>query len=144
MPDEVTISIWRQYMEGLGEAGRYRPGVDLAVLDGIPRNVNQARLLEADIEVHKVVHLAADDEEMVERLRGRAAKQNRADDGREDVIRRRLQVYKAETRPLLDHYPPERVALVDAMGTPAEVLSRILQQVTPVQKARFGNVLESV
>ena len=57
------------------------------------------------------------------------------------VIRRRFGVYEEETAPVIAHYDPELVGLIDAMGTPAEVLQRILADVVPVLNERFANPL---
>lgn len=145
VPDDVTIGIWRDYVAEMESAGRYNPAKHIMVLDGVPRNVAQAELLDSDIDVLMVIHLTTDDGEgLVRRLRRRALKENRVDDAREDVIRRRLAVYKAETQPLLAHYPAGVVTAIDADGTPAEVLGRILARLAPVQREKFGNVLEGV
>ena len=80
------------------------------MLDGIPRSVAQAKLLEETIQVVKVIHLVCSDmNKMVERLRRRALKENRFDDASDAVIRKRLDVYDRETRPVLDYYPPEKL-----------------------------------
>lgn len=142
VPDEVTIDLWKEHVGKLRETGRYNPLTQLLVLDGIPRNVNQARLLDGVIDVLKVVHLAfAEEAEAISRLKKRALKENRADDAKEDVIRRRLDVYRDETRPLLDFYSKERIADVDAVGSPAQVLFEVLKVVAPLQAQHFGNAL---
>lgn len=143
VPDDVTIRIFGQHMRDMVGSGRFVPQRQIALLDGVPRSVRQATLLRDQIDVLMVLHLTCEDrEEAVERLRARAIQQNRADDAREDVIRRRLEVYDAETRPLLSCYPREAIATINAIGTPAEVLLRILQHLAPLQARRFGNVLE--
>lgn len=142
VPDEVTIDLWREHVGKLRQAGRYDPATQLLVLDGIPRNVNQAKLLDGVIDVLKVVHLAfAQEAEAIARLKKRALKENRADDAKEDVIRRRLDVYRAETRPLLDFYSKDHIADVDAVGSPAEVLFEVLKVLAPLQASHFGNAL---
>ena len=94
------------------------------LLDGFPRNVTQAEALAADLGdkgVEKVVHMKLDDEEIVQRLLARG----RADDT-EEVIRNRLEVYRAETAPLIAHY--EGMGLlttIDALGSMDEVFDRI-------------------
>ncbi|MBX3351455.1 MAG: nucleoside monophosphate kinase [Phycisphaeraceae bacterium] len=142
VPDEVTIDLWQEHVGKLRAGGKYDPTTQLLVLDGIPRNVNQAALLDGVIDVLKVIHLAfADEKEAISRLKKRAMKENRADDAKEDVIRRRLDVYRDETRPLLDHYAKDRIADVDALGSPAQVLLEVLKVVAPLQATYFGNAL---
>jgi len=142
VPDEVTIDLWKDHVSKMREAKKFDPSTQLLVLDGIPRNVNQAALLDSVIDVLQVVHLAfADQKEAVSRLKKRALKENRADDAKEDVVRRRLDVYREETQPLLDHYDKGRIADVDAVGSPAEVLLEVLNVLAPIQAKHFGNAL---
>lgn len=140
VPDDVTIKMWHDNMHAQTVLSLFKPHEDLLVLDGIPRNRNQAELLSNNIEVLEIVHLVCSDKEkMVERLRRRALKENRADDAREDVIRHRWEVYERETAPVLDFYPPEIIKQVDAVGSPASVLQHILEVVVPVQESHFRN-----
>jgi adenylate kinase len=142
VPDDLTIDLWKDHVSKLREAKKLDPSTQLLVLDGIPRNVNQAALLDSVIDVLTVIHLAfADQNEAVSRLKKRALKENRADDAKEEVVRRRLDVYREETQPLLDHYDASRIADVDAVGSPAEVLFEALKVLVPIQAKHFGNAL---
>jgi adenylate kinase len=103
------------------------------VLDGFPRNTAQAQVLDQMLQrlgqpaVDKAVHLAVDDEEIIKRLLDRAHKEGRADD-KEDVIRRRIEVYNAETHPLLDYYRAQnKVATVDGVGSLDDIFQRIVK-----------------
>lgn len=138
VPDEVTIEVWREDIERQHSDGRFDPGRDLLVLDGIPRNANQATLMDRQVEVLRVVHLFCHDEDaFIERLRKRAIKENRADDAKEEVIRRRFEVYREETRPILEHYPADLISEVEAVGTFGRVLLDVLQIVVPVRDGVF-------
>lgn len=138
VPDDVTIKIWHAHVRKMEATGAYKPRTDLLVLDGIPRSVRQAEILEEEIAVRKVIHMVCRDEErMIERLRRRALKENRLDDAREDVIRARWEVYRQETEPVLNYYPKSMIAEVDAMVSPAEVLKQILEVVIPIQNDIF-------
>lgn len=140
VPDDVTIRMWQQNMHARTVLADYKPHVDILVLDGIPRNVHQAKLLEKHLNVLKIIHLVCPDkEEMINRLRRRALKENRIDDAKEDVIRKRWQVYESETYPVLSHYSSDLVAEVNATGSPARVLQQILTHVVPVQETHFTN-----
>ncbi|HRJ49837.1 MAG: nucleoside monophosphate kinase [Phycisphaeraceae bacterium] len=142
VPDDVTVEMWCENMRARTVLSEYKPHVDLLVLDGIPRNVRQAKLLSKYIHVLEVVHLVCPDKEaMIQRLRRRALKENRVDDAKEDVIRRRWAVYENETAPVLAYYNPSIVRTVDAMGSPASVLQHILEVVVPVQESHFRNPL---
>ena len=140
VPDEITIELWKQNIHAHQVMNLYKPYADLLILDGIPRNVNQAKLMEEHIHVLNVIHLVCKDEgAMISRIRRRALKENRTDDAREEVIRRRWEIYKQETQPVLDYYPKPIISTVDALGSPAEVLQRILKIVVPAQNAHFAN-----
>lgn len=142
VPDDVTIRMWRENIKAQEILSLYKPDDDLLILDGIPRNVNQARIMDEYIKVLEVVHLVCSNEEkMFERLRKRALKENRVDDAREEVIRRRWKVYMDETKPVLEHYPAGIVVTVDALGSPASVLQHILERVVPIQEKHYRNVL---
>src|SRR6185436_11013836 len=115
VPDEFTVKLWKQYIKGVEMVNRFHPETEILVLDGIPRNVKQAKLLDDTIDVVGVIHLrCADMTKMVERLRRRALRENRFDDASDEVIRRRLEVYERETRPVLDCYKPELIYRIDA------------------------------
>ena len=139
VPDDITVELWQENMNARTVLNDYKPNDDLLVLDGIPRNVEQAKLLTSHIEVLMLIHLVcADKEKMIERLRRRALKENRADDAREEVISHRWDIYEEETQPLLAFYPSDTIIEVDATQSPSEVLTAVLENVTPVQNAHFG------
>ena len=127
VPDEVSIELWQESIRKNVDAFHFKPDIDRLVLDGIPRNVHQAQLMEAHIIVEKVFHLSCPDRaQLVARLKKRALRDNRLDDANESVIRHRLETYEAETRPVLAHYGPEVVQAIDATAAPARVLWEIL------------------
>jgi adenylate kinase len=140
VPDDVTIKMWHQNMHARTVLSDYKPHADILILDGIPRNVNQARILKNHLNVLQVIHLVCPDkEEMIKRLRRRALKENRIDDAKEETIRNRWDVYENETFPVLDYYSPDIVREVDATGSPARVLEHILECVVPIQERHFNN-----
>ncbi|NOX53392.1 MAG: nucleoside monophosphate kinase [Planctomycetes bacterium] len=135
VPDELTIRIWKNWLDEQIAAARFRPDRDLLLLDGIPRNVQQCEILEQHIQVLRVIHLAAEsDEPMIQRIKNRALEEGRPDDANEEVIRRRFEVYRRESAPVLGYYSNDLIADVDPLGTPAEVLARVLQIIIPVEK----------
>lgn len=74
------------------------------LLDGFPRTVKQAEFLGILLQNHgltdeRVVNLDVPDDVVVVRLLSRGRK-----DDTEEVIRRRLEVYRQETAPLIDYY----------------------------------------
>ncbi len=142
VPDATTIKVWKRHLDALTVLSVYKPYEDVLILDGIPRNRSQAKILEEHVHVLQIVHLVCPDTEaMIRRIRRRAIRENRADDAHETVIRKRFEVYEAETRPVLEYYPKSSVSDVDAIGSPAEVLLKILKCVVPVQNAHFRHEL---
>ena len=142
VPDDLTIRMWHQNMHARTVLSDFKPHQDLLVLDGIPRNVNQAKLMEKHVNVLLILHLVCrDKEEMIKRLRRRALKENRIDDAKEEVIRKRWDVYEKETYPVLAYYPKDTIKEVDAMGSPAAVLQHVLECVVPIQDKHFKNPL---
>lgn len=83
------------------------------ILDGFPRKVTQAVFLQELLEkMHvpngeKVVNLDVPDDVVVARLLERGRK-----DDTEEVIRRRLEVYRNETAPLIDYYGAKQQLLI--------------------------------
>jgi adenylate kinase len=127
VPDDFTVQLWKEHVDGLVRRGRYDPDTDILILDGIPRNVAQARLMDNYIEVKRLYYLDCEDKEkMVLRLKRRALHENRLDDASDATIQTRLYVYEAETAPVLDYYPPDKVYRIDTGRTPIEVLADIL------------------
>ena len=140
VPDELTIATWKHWLDTRVQTQNYRPAEHVLLLDGIPRNVRQCEMLSEHIRVEQVIHLASNDNEpMIHRLRQRALIEGRSDDADESVIRRRFDIYRRETAPVLGFYPPEIIHEINPMGTPAEVLKRILACLIPVMLSIRGS-----
>ncbi|HAM73732.1 MAG TPA: adenylate kinase [Verrucomicrobiales bacterium] len=130
VPDHPTIELWRKNIQASTSNGSFHPERDLLILDGIPRNPQQAEMLKTTLDVRAVFHLTCSDMgKMVERLQRRALRENRLDDANLDVIRRRLETYESETKPVLDYYGPKLVREIDSTASPLNVLRSILDQV---------------
>jgi adenylate kinase len=130
MPDDLTVQLWRANVHQRAESYLFKPDIDFLVLDGIPRNVEQAKLLEADIEVLKLFHLSCPDRtELARRLRKRALKDNRFDDASDEVIQKRFKTYEEETKPILEYYAGDKVVDLDASQPPAKVLYDMLGEI---------------
>jgi adenylate kinase len=89
------------------------------ILDGFPRKVTQAEFLVALLTSlgqggEKVVNLDAPDETVITRLLGRGRK-----DDTEEVIRRRLEVYRDDTAPLINYYS-DRQKLLTVNGNQSQ------------------------
>jgi adenylate kinase len=101
------------------------------LLDGFPRTIPQAQALdEAEVLLDYVIEIKVDDEEIVQRISGRRIHKAsgrvyhvcyqppkvpglddvtsepliQRDDDREEIIRKRLEVYHQQTAPLVDYY----------------------------------------
>ena len=142
VPDNLTIEMWSKNVHAQTVLSLYKPGTDLLILDGIPRNLNQAVAMDDYLDVLLVIHLVCPDvDEMVLRMKRRALKENRLDDADESVIRHRFEVYDQETKPVLEHYESSIIQEIDALGSPAEVLQHVLEVLVPVQNEHFRNPL---
>ncbi len=127
VPDEITVELWKEAIDAAVEAHKFKPDIDILVLDGIPRNVAQAKIMEEMIDVKRVFHLSCPNREtLFYRLKKRALKDNRLDDANEAVIQRRLQIYNEDSKPVLAYYSKDRVVAIDATQPPAKVLLDIL------------------
>lgn len=122
VPDDVILEMVRLAMAAArSDGGGY-------VLDGVPRNMDQARAVyriarDLDMIAQVALYLQAEDGELVRRLLARAEVEHRADDT-EDVIRRRLALYHEVTHPIVDWYGARGILVsVDAMR-PAEDVGR--------------------
>jgi len=113
VPDHLVIEMLTGPVLAAAAHGGY-------VLDGFPRTLAQAeeayrvaRQIEG-IELQAVVHLEVGPEELLRRLLARAEAEGRSDDKRATILHR-LEVYEAETRPLLAFYA-QRGLVVDIDG----------------------------
>jgi adenylate kinase len=130
VPDEPTIELWKNYTHGLAAAGRLDHKRNTLVLDGIPRNVHQAQMLDKFLNVIAVFYMcSANFENLVKRLQRRALKDNRLDDANMDVIRARLKTYEKETKPVLNYYGKKLVHKINTDGTPPQTFLKILRHV---------------
>lgn len=121
--DELTNKVLHSALESAGDA--------MIVLDGYPRNIDQAQWLienlpNFDKKIDCVIAFTVSKEEVVRRLSGRG----RAEDVRE-VIERRLEIYNEKTDPVLDFLKTQGiiVATVDGEGLVEEVHKRIQEAV---------------
>ena len=127
VPDAPTVQLWHHFIESSMKAARFHAEGDTLVLDGIPRNVHQAEMLQDTLDVVAVFNLRTKrSEALVRRLQRRALKENRLDDANLDVIRHRLKTYEEESKPVLNFYNKKIVHAIDAGQRPVEVLFDVL------------------
>ena len=101
VPDETTI---RMIEERLSQDD----AADGFALDGFPRNLAQARALDAMLGgigrgLDAILFFDLPDDVALERMRGRAEDEGRADDTPE-VMAKRLEIYHEQTEPVVEHY----------------------------------------
>lgn len=130
------------------------------LLDGFPRTIPQAEaLVDAQISIDHVLEIAVDDEEIVGRISGRrvhpgsgrtyhvehnppkqAGKDDvtgeeliQREDDKEETVRKRLQVYHTQTKPLVAFYQQlsaangePKCSRVEGVGSVEEITGRVL------------------
>jgi len=121
VPDDVIIDIVKERLAMDDCAGGY-------ILDGFPRTVPQAEALDTFAVIDSVIELAVDDQVLVDRLSGRRVCLNcgatyhvsmlngkttcdkcgeeliQRDDDKAETVLNRLEVYHAQTAPLIGYY----------------------------------------
>lgn len=135
VPDEPTIELWKRSIDGLIATNRFNPEADTLLLDGIPRNANQARILDELVEVKAIFNLFCPVvDRLIARLQRRALKENRLDDANVEVIRARLETYKRDTRAVLECYPDTLIHQIDSTQEPLFVLLDVLKILARIPK----------
>jgi adenylate kinase len=132
LPDEVTIQIWHHYVNGLIATNRYFPKEQLLLLDGIPRTLRQADLLERYIHIERIIVLEIENmDELIKRMQRRAVLEKRTDDMDPHVLKTRMEIYERDTLKLLKHYSKAVLSHFDADQKPLEVLRDVLVELSP-------------
>nr|WP_202925211.1 adenylate kinase [Myxacorys almedinensis] len=119
VPDQLVVDLIRERLD--------KPDTQSGwILDGFPRNATQAQILdfilnELSLDYDRVINLDVPDETLVARLLSRGRK-----DDNEEVIRRRLEVYRNQTAPLIDYYESrEKLVTVDGNQSMENVSSAL-------------------
>lgn len=132
-PDDLVIDIIADYVAKHKDAKGN-------IFDGFPRTTVQAKAFDEIMEkngtpVSVMLSLEVPDEELVKRLLLRGKESGRADDGNEGVIRDRIDVYKAQTAVVADHYKPQgKHRAVNGLGTIEEIFDRLCQEIESLNK----------
>ena len=106
IPDELMIGILASVYDGFkGSKG--------VIFDGFPRTIAQANALkqmlaERGHEMGVMIELVVEEDILMARLLNRAIEQGRADDN-EETIKKRFDVYKNQTAPLIDWFENEGI-----------------------------------
>lgn len=125
IPDELMIDV-------LADTLRHDPElIERGVIfDGFPRTIPQAEALsglleELGTEIHAVIGLEVDEDELVKRMLERGKASGRSDDNI-DTIRKRLEVYHKQTSPLREYYLQKgNYHAINGNGTVEEIFDSI-------------------
>lgn len=154
VPDELVINLVKERIAEPDCAHGY-------LFDGFPRTIAQAQALRTEgIRVEHVVEIAVEDEEIIRRMSGRRVhlpsgrtyhvsfnppriegKDDESgeplvqrDDDKEETVRKRIDVYHAQTRPLVTYYTnwaesgdpaAPKYSQISGVGTVLEVRDRV-------------------
>ena len=141
VPDEVVIGMIDSSLEKHGGAKGF-------LFDGFPRTVAQAEALDKLLSLKKtaickVLALEVSEEELVKRLLLRGETSNRPDDRDEAIIRRRYQVYKAETEAVAEHYQKlGKLERIKGEGTVADIFGALSSCIESEMAAQASSVSE--
>lgn len=127
IPDEATIEIWKYFVQGLIATNRFYPESQDLLLDGIPRTLRQAQMMEPYVDIRHIIILEISNrKELIARMQKRARIEGRIDDVDVDVLQTRFEVYEKQIHEILSYYPNHLVTRVSAEQRPLEVLRDVL------------------
>lgn len=121
--DEITLGMLKERIMKDDAKGGF-------ILDGFPRNVAQAEMLESllkelNMDLDHALLIQVDPDEVVARIAKRAEIEGRTDDT-EAVVRNRLNVYAKQTAPVADFYQDHNIVTeVLGRGSIQDVQERI-------------------
>ena len=134
VPDEVVVGMISSALDANPEANGF-------LFDGFPRTIAQAEALDKLLTlkktaIHAVLFLMVNEEELINRLVGRAKTSGRLDDADPEIQRKRQEVYKNETLPVAGYYQnQDKVSRVEGEGTIDEIFDRICSHINPLLEA---------
>ena len=164
--DETVVKLIEDRLKGVDAASGF-------ILDGFPRSLPQAELLDAmltrrAIRIDSALAVMVPDAEIVKRISGRRTCRNcqtmynvalqpprqpgvcekcggelyQREDDSEETVQHRLDVYNANTKPLLEYYSRAGIlSRIDGVGTPADVEKRMvaaLDGLVPEERGSTG------
>lgn len=121
--DDITLGMLKERITQADAADGF-------ILDGFPRNVPQAEMLEEllaelDMKLDHALLIQVDPDEVVARIAKRAEIEGRTDDT-EEVVRNRLNIYKEQTAPVADFYQQQNIVTeILGKGSIEDVQQRI-------------------
>src|SRR5262245_50405265 len=137
VPDNLVVALLRDIL--------FQQDSAPVILDGFPRTLSQAQALDALVPPTAVIYIEIDPDLILERITGRrvgpqgeifhirhnppppGVKVTQRSDDREDVVRKRLDVYYRQSEPLLNYYQAQKILRrVSGEGSIDEVFARIV------------------
>ena len=131
VPDDVIVGIIADFLDG-------KKGSKGVIFDGFPRTLKQAEALktmlnERGTDIHILLDLQVEDDELVDRLIERGKISGRSDDNPE-TIKARLDVYHTQTAPLATYYIGEgKHVAIKGIGRIEEIFERIAEAIDRVK-----------
>lgn len=128
VPDKVVIDMVDDKIKSSGN-------IEGIIFDGFPRTIPQAEALDNLLEqknapIKVLIELVVPEDELRMRLSERAAKDNRPDDAKPEVIENRIAVYKAETAAVADYYRTNnKYASVIGVGAIDDIFKNICREI---------------
>lgn len=128
VPDAVVIGM-------VDAAINANKGVNGFLFDGFPRTKAQAEALDDllkshSTEIHVVLALDVPEEELIQRMIGRAKTSGRADDADPAVQKKRIAVYRNETLAVADHYKMfNKVVHLTGLGSIDEIFTSLCKEI---------------
>lgn len=150
VPDEVTVNMVKDRLKKPDCKKGY-------ILDGFPRDIPQANMLDAFDKIDHVILMEIDDKESVKRISNRRTCMNcknvynlithppkvagkcdkcgseivQRDDDKEEAIKKRLEHYHQETKPIVEHYKKKHIVVtVNGMNQIDEVFAEIVTKLS--------------
>ncbi len=132
VPDEVTIAMVEDFLKTTKESNGF-------IFDGFPRTISQGEalskiLMQLDTNIHAVLALEVEENELVSRLLERGKVSGRTDDQSEDKIRNRFAEYNNKTEPLLEFYAAKNVLhRINGLGEIDDIFNSLCKAVDSVR-----------
>ncbi|MBP5365617.1 MAG: adenylate kinase [Bacteroidales bacterium] len=132
VPDDVIIGMIDSFLDKLNKDTK---GV---IFDGFPRTVEQAKALKAILNSYKtdvtiMLNLQVPDKELMTRLIERGKVSGRSDDN-EETIKKRIEVYNTQTKPVMNFYKAEnKLANIEGVGAIETIFETICEAVDKVK-----------
>ena len=126
LPNDLAIKLFQENINNLVREKIFQPKEQILILDGVPRNVEQIRLINRLVDIKKIIYLKINPETVIERARKRLNEEQRNDDRNPDVVMRRLEIFKKETLQMLNHYDKRLIVEIDGSKSVEKINREII------------------